>query len=115
MSTRFKPVRRAPNNVSSRADPADREHHVAPLEGCTLADACAVIESLPRVRRVDEGPDYAHYVFTTLVFRFEDDVEVEQGEGCIHIRSASRVGHSDLGTNRRRVEQIRSRLAARTA
>lgn len=114
MSTRFKPVRPAPNNVSSRADPADQEHHVAPLEGCTLEEACAAIESLPRVQKVDGGAGYAHYVFTTLVFRFKDDVQVEQGEGCIHIRSASRVGHSDLGTNRRRVEQIRSRLAART-
>ena len=112
MSTRFKPVRRAPNNVSSRADPTDREHHVAPLANCTVAEVCAVVESLPRTRRVEAREGYAHYVFTSLVFRFQDDLQLEQGEGCVHIRSASRVGRGDLGANRRRVEEIRSRVQA---
>ena len=111
MSSRFKPVRNTPNNVSSRADATDRQHYVAPLADCTVADVCTIVASLPRARKVEASEDYAHYVFTTLLFRFQDDVQIEQGTGCVHIRSASRVGRSDLGTNRRRVEQIRSRLA----
>jgi len=48
------------------------------------------------------------------VFRFVDDVEfhVDETAKLIHVRSASRVGHSDLGVNRRRVEAIRAHLPA---
>lgn len=113
MTTRLKPVRPAPNNVSSQADRTDHQHYVSPLTGCTFDEVCAVIESLPRTRRLEANDGYARYLFTTLLFRFQDDVEVEQGKACVHIRSASRVGHSDLGTNRRRVEQIRGRLLSR--
>lgn len=37
-----------------------------------------------------------------LVFRFVDDVEflAYPGEGVIHVRSASRIGRSDLGGGR---------------
>ncbi len=48
--------------------------------------------------------------FTSLVFRFVDDLDlvVDQEAGVVHVRSASRVGRFDLGVNRRRVEKIRS-------
>jgi len=41
-----------------------------------------------------------------------DDVEflLDDGTKTIHIRSASRVGYSDLGVNRKRVEAIRARF-----
>jgi len=35
---------------------------------------------------------------------------LDDGSKTIHVRSASRVGYSDLGVNRRRVEAIRSRF-----
>lgn len=61
---------------------------------------------------VDEQSGYLRAEFTSTVFRFVDDLELrldrEQGE--IHIRSASRVGHSDLGANRERIERIWERL-----
>jgi uncharacterized protein (DUF1499 family) len=43
--------------------------------------------------------------------RFVDDVEflLDEGKSVIHVRSASRVGHSDLGVNRKRIEAIRQR------
>lgn len=48
--------------------------------------------------------------FTSRIFRFVDDVEarLDKTSKLIHIRSASRVGHSDLGINRKRVEKIRT-------
>ena len=53
---------------------------------------------------------YLHATFTTRVMRFVDDVEFRMvlEQELIHVRSASRVGYSDLGTNRRRVERLRN-------
>ena len=50
---------------------------------------------------------YAHAIFTSRLFRFKDDLEVRLEEKQIDVRSASRAGTSDLGQNRKRVEQIR--------
>ena len=43
---------------------------------------------------------------------FVDDVEffLDENANVIHVRSASRLGNSDLGTNRKRVEAIRAKL-----
>ncbi|MFO8024303.1 DUF1499 domain-containing protein [Thiohalophilus sp.] len=58
-------------------------------------------------------PDYLHAVYKTPLLRFVDDVEfrLDAAQAVIHVRSASRVGHSDLGANRQRVENIRKRFA----
>jgi uncharacterized protein (DUF1499 family) len=55
---------------------------------------------------------YLAATFQSPLLRFVDDVELRQDRltGVIHIRSASRVGRSDLGKNRERVEAIRSRF-----
>lgn len=64
----------------------------------------------------EESKDYRWFTFTTLLFRFVDDVEfrLDRQAKLIHVRSASRVGYSDLGVNRRRVEAIRKRFDATT-
>ena len=53
---------------------------------------------------------YAHAVFTTPLMRFRDDLELrlDAAHQVVHVRSASRVGHSDLGANRARVETLRA-------
>jgi uncharacterized protein (DUF1499 family) len=58
----------------------------------------------------DEGKEYLWSTFTVPVFGFIDDVEfrLSTAEGVIHVRSASRLGISDLGVNRGRVEQLRT-------
>lgn len=56
---------------------------------------------------VDDGR-YAHAVFTSTLFRYRDDLEINMGQDEIAVRSASRAGTSDLGANRKRVENIRS-------
>ncbi len=56
-----------------------------------------------------EGESYLWATFTTPLLRFTDDVELryDARQDVIHIRSASRVGRSDFGTNRKRVERIK--------
>lgn len=56
---------------------------------------------------------YLAATFRTPLFRFVDDVELrlEREAGLVHIRSASRVGHSDMGTNRKRVAALRKRFS----
>jgi len=60
-----------------------------------------------------EESDYLWASFTTRWLRFLDDVELhmDAANGVIHIRSASRVGRSDFGVNRARVERIRAVFA----
>ncbi len=61
---------------------------------------------------VSETDSYLHAEFTSEFFHFVDDVEMrmDRTAGEIHIRSASRIGHSDIGANRQRVRQIWSHL-----
>jgi uncharacterized protein (DUF1499 family) len=72
----------------------------------------AVIAGLPRTKLVEEDEAYLHYEFTSLLLRFVDDVEFlfDDDAKRIHFRSASRTGYGDFGVNRRRMEDIRSRL-----
>ena len=56
-----------------------------------------------------ESDNYLAATFTSSFFRFVDDLElrIDPGASLIHVRSASRVGHSDMGVNRQRVELLR--------
>jgi uncharacterized protein (DUF1499 family) len=62
------------------------------------------------VVKVEE--DYIHAEFVSSVFRFVDDVEFsfDKTKKLIQVRSASRTGYSDLGVNRRRIEEIRKQF-----
>jgi len=105
----------SPNCVSSQADPADTEHYAAPLK--IDGDAAASWErakqaalSLPGAKLLEERDGYAAFECTTSLMRFVDDVELllDTPAGVIHLRSSSRIGHSDLGANRKRVEALRA-------
>jgi uncharacterized protein (DUF1499 family) len=102
----------SPNCVSSQAQ--DAGHRVDPLPAgsdpaAALPGLRAVIEGMPRTQIVSAEGDYLHATFTSALFRFVDDVELllDRGAGVVHVRSASRIGYSDLGANRKRVEAIR--------
>ena len=61
---------------------------------------------------------YLWATYTSTVFRFVDDMEFRlvPENNIIHVRSGSRVGHSDLGVNRENVEKLRKRFnSANTA
>jgi len=105
----------SPNCVCSEAAKNDTGHYIKPLpirDGKSWATMVAAIEKLGGHIVVNDG-QYLHATFTSLLFRYVDDVEARlDGSGhVIHLRSASRVGHSDLGANRRRLESLRSALA----
>ena len=82
-----------------------------PYEGTLEAARTRLLTLLadePRVRVVGTRQHYVHAVFTTRWLRFRDDVEFsfDVDERVIHFRSASRVGRSDFGANRKRMEHI---------
>ena len=111
----LRPPPRSPNCVSSQAEPSDRIHWIAPLplhgDRATAIDRlAAIIGQLPRTSLVERGGAYARFTFTTRLVRYVDDVEllVHPTEPRVDVRSASRVGWGDLGTNRRRVEALRA-------
>ena len=116
---RLAPPRRTPNNVSSQAPKGDAEHYIAPLKfrgnGVeALAALRKVIDALERTRVVRHEGDYLYTEFRSKLMGFVDDVEfaVEEKEGVIHVRSASRLGRRDYGVNRARVETLRRRFEA---
>ena len=106
------PCRRTPNCVSSQADPADREHYVAPLSG-SMADVLKVVQSLPRTRVVQSHASYLYAEFRSKLLGYVDDVEFYFDGARVQVRSASRLGRRDFGVNRARVEQIRRMLTPR--
>ena len=108
----------SPNCVSTQAESQD--HWIEPLQ--TEADEESAIETLadicramPRTTLVEQTNDYLRVEFRSLLFRFCDDVEFyhDRRSGLVHFRSASRVGHSDLGVNRKRMEEIRGQFQQR--
>ncbi|MBD3318159.1 MAG: DUF1499 domain-containing protein, partial [Chitinivibrionales bacterium] len=74
-----------------------------------------VIESMKRTNIVTRTNDYLYVEFTTAFWRFVDDVEFsfDHDGKTIHFRSASRLGKSDLGVNRKRMEEVRRRFRAK--
>lgn len=112
-----RPCPASPNCVSTVADPDDAVHHVEPV-GFTVTPAAA-LDAVERVLRdwsgtrvTERGETHVAAVHTSRVFRFKDDVvfEVDPDAALLHYRSASRVGHHDLGANRRRVAGLLRRL-----
>ena len=107
-SGRLSACPKSPNCVNSFADASDKRHTIAVLKG-SLADAKAALLMLPRVEVVTETEVYLHAQVTSFLIRYVDDVEFlfDAEQQVVHVRSASRTGHSDFGVNRRRVEAIR--------
>jgi uncharacterized protein (DUF1499 family) len=101
------PCKRSPNCVSSQADRSDVEHYIAPLHGSMEAVRKAVA-LFPRARIIRETEDYLYAEFRTRLMRYVDDVEFYFDGTVIHVRSCSRLGRRDFGTNRQRVERLRA-------
>lgn len=117
----FAPCPDTPNCVSTQAPADDSEHAIAPLTFTDSATAAherllAVIDEMPRTTMITdeavEGGRYVHVEFRSFIFRFVDDVEffINEANGTIEFRSAARLGRSDLGVNRQRMEEIRTKF-----
>lgn len=115
---RLAPCPSSPNCVSS--DAPDAAHAVAPFALAVPAErawaaARDAVAGLPRTRIVADADGYLHAECRSALLGFVDDLELQlRPSGAqIAVRSASRVGYSDLGVNRRRVDGLRAALAAR--
>ena len=107
-----------PNCVSSLAKNA--KHRVEPFklkkDPKTSWDIVQqTVGLLPRTKIVSADNSNIHAECKSIVFRFIDDLKLHltPSNGMIHIRSASRTGYSDLGVNRRRVENLRKKLQSK--
>lgn len=115
---RLSPCPSSPNCVSTLGQ--TENHAIAPYRyEKTLAEAKAVLKQvfgeLSRTELVQEEEVSLHYEVRSFLFRFVDDVEFlfDDATKTIHFRSASRVGYSDFGVNRKRMEEVRSLLEGR--
>jgi len=98
----------APNCVSSELD-VQPEKKVAPLNGSLEQIKAAITATGGTI--TSETDSYVSATYMSKLFKFVDDVEIRhEKEDIWHIRSASRVGYSDRGVNRKRVETIRALL-----
>jgi uncharacterized protein (DUF1499 family) len=105
----------SPNCVSSQS--LDALHKIEPLTYNStpekaMANLKQVIQSLPKTQIITEREDYLYAEFTSALMGYVDDVEfyLDRNANTIHVRSASRLGQSDLGVNRKRVETIRTKF-----
>ncbi len=109
---------KTPNCVNSQAK--DEKHFIEPiLINATPLEAknsiVKILNELNQSKIIVVKDNYIRAEFFSKIFRFVDDVEfyfhkTKSRELIIHVRSASRVGYSDLGVNRKRIERIRSKI-----
>ena len=93
---------------------ADASHYIEPI-GFSQSDTAEVLSRLKNsVGEMGgslqaETDNYLAFTFTSSIFRFVDDLEIriDTDQDMIHMRSASRVGRSDRGVNKKRIEQLK--------
>ena len=102
-----------PNCVCSE-NKDDLEHYIAPLS----LDQISPNDSLAMLKQIiiemggtlqSETAYYLAATFSSTIFSFIDDLEIriDNKQRLIHFRSASRVGHSDMGVNNKRIERLK--------
>lgn len=119
---KLKPPATTPNSVSSQASlyPDHPQLEFAkidplPLVGdaaTTLARIRSIVEAMEGAEVIRSDADYLYVQFTSRIMKFVDDTEFwfDPVAQVIQVRSASRLGKSDLGVNRKRIEAIREQL-----
>jgi uncharacterized protein (DUF1499 family) len=114
-SGRLKTCPDSPNCVCSYD--TDKEHGIAAIaysssKAEAMSQLKAIINGMERTAIITESEDYLYAEFTTKLMGYVDDVEFYLDGSNIQVRSASRLGKSDLGLNRQRIEAIRSAFQA---
>ncbi len=106
----------SPNCVVSQG--ADEDHAITPITYASDRDTARsqlvdILGVVPRTRIVMQNDDYILAESESRLMGFVDDTEfyLPKDENVIQVRAAARMGESDLGVNRRRVEQIRLAFA----
>ncbi|QQE67536.1 hypothetical protein GFS31_42490 (plasmid) [Leptolyngbya sp. BL0902] len=112
---RLLPCPVTPNCVVSQG--ADPDHAIAPMAYTRSREEAReilikVLGVVPRTEMVTQQENYVRVKSTSRLLGFVDDAEFyfPADEPVIHVRASARLGESDLGVNRRRLEQIRFAL-----
>lgn len=105
----------SPNCVSSQTEDPTKSMSPFRYDGTPVAawdQLVRIVDELPGTKIVTNEAGYLHVECSSLVFRFVDDLEflIDDKSNQIHFRSASRIGHSDLGANRKRIELIKEKF-----
>lgn len=113
------PCPSTPNCLNSQISGNDTHQVESIVYSGTLTEAhtalVQILESEDHAETIEIESNYIHVEYTSTFFQFVDDVEfylVEErpDKTQIHIRSASRIGRSDFGVNRTRIERIRGQF-----
>ncbi|WRH67491.1 MAG: DUF1499 domain-containing protein [Planktothrix sp. GU0601_MAG3] len=111
----FAPCPTSPNCVSSQS--LDAEHQIAPFTYQDSPETAfeqlkKLLKNTENTKIITDETNYIYAEFTSDLMGFVDDVEfyLDQENSSIQVRSASRLGESDLGVNRKRIEDIRAKL-----
>jgi uncharacterized protein (DUF1499 family) len=99
-----------PNCVNSQSDNAQAK--IAALPAVSIAEIKKVVDGMEGSTIIEENNNYLYAEFKSKLMGYVDDVEfyLDSNTNSVQVRSASRLGKSDLGVNRKRVEEIRSKL-----
>jgi uncharacterized protein (DUF1499 family) len=104
------PLPNLPNCVATQS--GDTTQRMEPIHYATDREEAHtkllhILNQMPRTTLIQSEPEYIHIVFRSAFFGFPDDVEFQFTDNKIHFRAAARLGHSDLGVNRKRMENIK--------
>ncbi|MFX1326129.1 MAG: DUF1499 domain-containing protein [Promethearchaeota archaeon] len=108
---KFYPCPKSPNCVSTQS--TSEKHKMSALSyNSSIEEAKRkikdIIGTFKRTILISEEETYLHFEFRSATFKFVDDVEFyfDGSARLIHFRSASRVGWSDLGVNKKRMKKV---------
>lgn len=101
-----------PNAVSSETEEKDKRIEALEFKGNLVDSKSQVIkaiESYGNAKIIKNETNYIYVVFTNGIIKYHDDVEFyfDESKKLIQIRSASRIGYSDMGLNRERYNKLR--------
>jgi uncharacterized protein (DUF1499 family) len=114
----LRPCPSKPNCVSSFADVSHEDHYLAPI---LINDYPLIaIKDFAKgmsMELVEEKENYLHFTIKSSIFSFVDDVEFlyQASEKKLHFRSASRVGHSDMSANKKRMKSLKKFITPKEA
>lgn len=104
------------NCVSSQAP--DKQHSIEAIKATGNPDTVIIrlsqaIQSMFGSKIIEINETYIRAEYTSRIFRFVDDLECyyNKTKEIIDVRSASRIGYSDLNANRERIEELRERFS----
>ncbi|SKA54266.1 DUF1499 domain-containing protein [Enterovibrio nigricans] len=89
-------------------------HYIPPFtvtsSTVSMNDIVEVAMTLPGARIGEQNAEYARIECVSRIMRFVDDLELRKDGDTLIVRSESRVGYSDFGVNRKRIESLREAL-----